>query len=225
MKNQWEHEYVLFMVVVNNGKASKVMHYAMDQGVRGGTVMLGEGTVKSGLLDALGLNEFRKEILLSVVPKDLEDTLHTKLTDKFQLYKRNHGICFSMPVRDFVGSVCKDIRQRNDLGGESLNNHELIITIVDRHVGEDVIHAAEGVGSTGGTIMHGRGSGVHEHESFFNLHIEPEKEIVLIISPEVDTPKIVEAITEKIDLAKPGNGVLFTIPVNRASGLFTGTNQ
>jgi len=86
---------------------------------------------------------------------------------------------------------------------------------------EDVLEAAKSAGSTGGTVIHGRGSGVHEKAKLFNIEIEPEKEIVLILSETAKTDYIVEAIKEKLNIDKPGAGILFVLDVNRTSGLIS----
>ena len=43
----------------------------------------------------------------------------------------------------------------------ALNLH-MIVTIVDGGMGEDVIDFSKEAGAAGGTILHGRGSGVHD---------------------------------------------------------------
>ena len=54
---------------------------------------------------------------------------------------------------------------------------DLIITVVNRGFTDDVMHAAKSAGATGGTIMHARGTGIHEAERFFGVSIQPEKEL------------------------------------------------
>ncbi len=76
--------------------------------------------------------------------------------------------------------------------------YEAIFTIVDRGVSDSVIDAATKAGSTGGTIIHGRGgSGTQETAKLFNLEIEPEKDIILILSKVDKTEDIVTSIEEK----------------------------
>ena len=54
----------LLFVIVNRGKANAILHKAQEHGATGGTIFLGEGTVQSKLLEALGLTEVHKEILM-----------------------------------------------------------------------------------------------------------------------------------------------------------------
>ena len=58
------NNYLLFVIIVDFGKATKVIHLAKELGVTGGTILLGKGTVRSSILSLLGLNESRKEVVL-----------------------------------------------------------------------------------------------------------------------------------------------------------------
>jgi nitrogen regulatory protein PII len=53
----------------------------------------------------------------------------------------------------------------------------------------------------------------------FAMEIEPEKEIVLILTKKETTQKIIEAICHKMKIKEPGNGIIFTCGVNQAIGL------
>ena len=97
--------------------------------------------------------------------------------------------------------------------------HDLIITIVNKGRSSDVIDASKEAGAQGGTILHGRGSGFHDTAKLFGIRIEPEKEVILTIVENTKTDLIVESITKKINLNKPGKGVLFVLDVKRVAGM------
>ncbi len=52
------------------------------------------------------------------------------------------------------------------------------------------------------------------------MDIEPEKEIVTIISKKDVTEAIVEAIREKLEIEKPGNGIIFIQDINKTYGVY-----
>jgi hypothetical protein len=54
-------------------------------------------------------------------------------------------------------------------------NYKLIITIIEKGKAEQVIDAAKKSGSQGGTILGGRGSGVHETKRIFNMKLNRKK--------------------------------------------------
>jgi nitrogen regulatory protein PII len=87
---------------------------------------------------------------------------------------------------------------------------------------DDILDAAEAAGSTGGTVIHGRGAGSQEKAALFNIEIEPEKVIVLILSQVSKTTGIVDAIRDKLDVHKPNTGIVFVMDVSRTFGLYEG---
>lgn len=221
MNSDITKEHILFFVIVNDGIGSKVLDVAKQNGVSGGTIFLGRGTVKSHVLEILGLNESKKEIVLMICESELENHLHELFTEKFHLNKHNHGIAFSMSVKKVLGlSIAKSsTASSSDSGGPKNMEHEVIFIIVERGLGEEVVDAANSAGSTGATIIDARGSGVHENAKFFSMRIEPEKEIVMILTEKAKSDCIVEAIRKKMKIDEPGKGILFVMDVNKTSGL------
>lgn len=96
---------------------------------------------------------------------------------------------------------------------------QLIITIVNRGSCGRVIDSSKKAGAEGGTIITGRGSGVHEKAKLFSFTIEPEKDIVLTLVPEDRADKVLEAIIEGSELNKPGHGVAFVVDVEKVVGI------
>lgn len=216
--------YSMFIAIVNFGVGSKILKEAKKEGVSGGTIFLGKGTAKNHILEVLGLDKVKKEVVLMASCSDIENKVHDILTKKFALHKPNHGILFSIQVNKVFGSRICSVNSEKQEGGsmeniKEKNDYEAIFTIVDRGNAEDVIEAASAAGAQGGTIVNGRGSGVHENSQFFGMTIEPEKEIVIILIEKSKTNDVVTAIREKVDIDEPGKGIVFTIDVNKTSGL------
>ena len=212
--------FELIYVIINYGMGSKVLHKAKEYGIRGGTVVLGKGTVRNPFLNFLSLYDERKEIVLLGASKMTADHVVKELSKEFKFEKPNHGIAFTTSTCKIVGSNCyKDEVIEEERGVEN-SMYQLIITIVNRGSAEDVISAANEAGSKGGTIINARGAGVHETTKLFNMDIEPEKEMVMILSKEEVTEAIVLSIHEKLELDKPGNGIVFVQDVNKTYGIF-----
>lgn len=95
----------------------------------------------------------------------------------------------------------------------------LIVTIVKKGWGEEVIKASKKAGAQGGTIVFGRGTGIHETKSILGVMIEPEKEIVLTIAESSIAENIMNSITEAVKLNEPGTGVGFILPVEKVFGI------
>lgn len=97
--------------------------------------------------------------------------------------------------------------------------YELILTVVNRGFSDDVMEAARSAGASGGTILHARGSGVHEMQEFFGISIQPEKEIVMILVPHALSHAVLQSIRDNAGLSKPGRGLVFALPVDDVVGI------
>jgi nitrogen regulatory protein P-II 1 len=98
-------------------------------------------------------------------------------------------------------------------------SRELIITIVNKGCGDFVLEASMKAGAEGGTIIFGRGIGIHENKKILGIPIEPEKEIVLTVTPPDKTQLILDAIVREVRLGEPGRGIAFTLPLDRFVGV------
>ena len=100
-------------------------------------------------------------------------------------------------------------------------NFELIISIVDRGHADVVVDAARNAGANGGTIIHGRGTSVHEQDSILGVSIQPEKEIVMTLTDSSNKKQIMEAICNNTNMDEAGKGICFSMPVTQVRGLKT----
>ncbi len=96
---------------------------------------------------------------------------------------------------------------------------QLIVSIVNKGHCGSVVDSSLEAGAEGGTIISGRGSGIHEKAKIFSFAIEPEKEIVLTLVPADRTQKVLAAIVEATKLNEPGNGIAFVIDVEKTTGI------
>lgn len=211
---------ILFCSIMDFGKGSKVLKLSKKLGAVGGTIFLGKGTVENELLNILGLLEIRKEIFITIIHEDLEESFYSEMSKKFSLDKPGHGIAFSMSLKDCIvirESKCLANTEKKDVKSV---DYEAIFVIVDKGLSDRVLDSAKSAGSKGGTVIHGRGSGIEEKEKIFNIEIEPEKDIILILSKEEQVKEIVDAIKENLNICKPGAGIIFVLDVNKTLGLY-----
>lgn len=212
--------FELICVIVNFGQGSKIIRYAKQYGIKGGTIFLGKGTVKNSILQLLELNEIRKEIVLMAADRTTAYSAMQELDKKFEFKRPNHGIAFSTSIMSILGTKNCTCSDNMESRGVENTMYNVIFVVVDKGRAESAIEAATKVGSKGGTIINARGSGVHETSKLFSMEIEPEKEIVLIISEDHLTESIASSIRERLEMDKPGNGIIFIQDVNKAYGLY-----
>lgn len=217
-----KHTYtlVLNVVIVKYGMGSKVLSFAKQCGLRGGTIIHGYGTIKNSLLRFLELAESSKEIVLMLSNLESSSEFLKKAHLHFKFKKNNHGICFSLPVTKALGT---QILSNTQIIKKDVNavNYQSIFVIVDKGVAEDVVDAATEVGAKGATIINARGSGIHETSKLFSVDIEPEKELVMILVESSLTEKICENIKVKTEINQPGKGILFVQDVFSTYGLYS----
>lgn len=218
--NQDGSEFTIIYVIVNGGLGSRILHKAKEFGIKGGTIYLGYGTAKSGISNFLSLYDEQKEIIVFAASSTTANHVVTALNKEFKFHKRNHGIAFTMEACGIIGTrnyACKTIEK-----GRGVNNpmYQLITIIVNLGKAEEVVEAATEGGAKGGTIIHARGSGVNETTRLFNMDVEPEKEVVLIISNTTSTDAVISSIKTKLEIDKPGNGIIFVQDVSGAYGIF-----
>jgi len=209
----------LIFVIVGNGQGSKVLHIAKQHGISGGTIILGKGTDRNSILELLALDDVRKEIVLMAADCKAGIEVLDKLNREFKLFKPGHGIAYTVPLSGVCGSRCFEAHKKEKPEGVDDTMYQSIIVIVDKGKGEAVVEAASKAGAAGATIINARGSGVHETSKLFAMDIEPEKEIVLMVTPERRTEAIVSSISENFHIDKPGKGIIFVQNVARAYGL------
>lgn len=210
--------FEIICAIVNYGHGSKVLRIAKQNGISGGTVFLGKGTVKNKLLEFFDLNDVRKEIVIMIADRSIVENAIKKLDKEFHFEKPYHGIVFTMAVPVFLGKGNYEYKYNTENRGDS-PMYNSIFVVVDKGKGEQVMDAATKVGARGGTIINARGSGIHETSKVFHMDIEPEKEVVLILSEKNITEDIVTSVRDELEIDKPGNGIIFVQEVNNTYGV------
>jgi len=102
---------------------------------------------------------------------------------------------------------------------EKTKEFDLIVTIVKKGFSEQIIQASIKAGAKGGTVLFGRGTGIHEKKKILGIPIEPEKEIILTVVSKIQTDDILIAIRKAGELDKPGMGIGFVIPLEEVVGM------
>lgn len=101
-------------------------------------------------------------------------------------------------------------------------DHEVIFCIVNAGFSDAVMDAAKEFGARGGTVIRARGTANTEAEKMFNIVIQPEKEAVMILVDAKIRDNILHALYRSVGLNTPGQGIAFSLPVDRVVGLSAG---
>ena len=81
------------------------------------------------------------------------------------------------------------------------------------------MEAAKKAGAKGGTILRARGTANPEAEEFYDISIQPDKEILWIIVPKEIKDDVMHKLYQDAGLASQSKGIAFSLPVSRAVGL------
>jgi nitrogen regulatory protein PII len=195
--------------------------------------MHGHGSAESHLLEFLGLGDNKKAVTFSVVPDDLVNKIYNHLEKDLKLSFAGNGIAFTLPVTHLSSALTQMVNTSGTAPAQTHKSNaqnteekimteapfELIITIVNRGHFDTVKNAARALGARGGTLMHGLGVGGAEALQFLGIHLQPEKDVVLIVVQKEDAKGVMRAIVKEAGVSTPGKGVCFSLPVDSAYGL------
>ncbi|HOO22470.1 MAG TPA: P-II family nitrogen regulator [Clostridia bacterium] len=103
--------------------------------------------------------------------------------------------------------------------------YSLLIAIVRKGFCEKVMIAAHAAGARGGTLIHGRGTGSLDASKIWGVTIEPEKDIILILTEKSARQEIMKAIYKEAGLTTEGNGIVISLPVEDVIGIANITKE
>lgn len=189
-------------IITSRSKGSKFMDQLEKHGGKSISCLLAEGSANDHILEALGINKEKKEIVSALVNDELVKDLLDKLKEKFD--KKNTSIMFTTPL---------------DLKGEVNMEYEALYVIVNKENADKVIEISQKEGARGATVVHGRGSGIQKKSVFLNMTIEPEKDIVIMLIKKEISEKVKSSIYEAMNLEENSQGILFSLPVSDVRGL------
>lgn len=105
-------------------------------------------------------------------------------------------------------------------------DNQLLISVVRRSRGDDVVAIAKKAGARGSTILYGRGTANNRILQLLGL-ADTEKELVFTIATKSDLQKIIAALRDDPDLCKKMPGIAFVVDIESfmRSGQLNGTIQ
>lgn len=185
----------------------------------------GEGTATSDLMEMFGLEETKRLVSVSFVRQKTIHEIYGILNRKLNLDKKGSGIGFTLPIScisGFLPSMIKEYegsKEQESEGQFMTNAYELIVTIVSNGYYDRVMDAAKSVGAKGGTVIHAKGLGASEVVKFLGITIQPEKDLVLILTDKSKKSLMMEKIAEQAGICTEGKGISFAVPITSVLGL------
>lgn len=213
--------YDLIVVIVNLGKASRVLAEAKKMGITGGTISIAHGTVNSGLLRKLGLSEIRKEVLLMVSQRQHTLPAITHIKETFHLEEPNRGIVFSTPLSNVIGTHANSV-DLHETDPAPAATHEMFVTIVPEGESDKVIEIVRQAGGSGGTIVPAYGAFAETVTRVFGIEINSGKDIVINLVGKHLADQIEAELVKSIPFADKDTAILFSIDAQNVRGIYEG---
>ena len=188
-------------------------------------VTLGHGTAQNDLLDALGLDSSERALCFSPLTDETWINVKKTLERKMRIDVPGTGIVFLLPFSSIAGKreLSFLIGDQTFTKGEeqTLKNteHELIIAICEQGHNEVVMNAARKAGAGGGTVIHAKGTGMHQAEKFLGISLAAEKDVIFIVTLTSRKNAIMQAITQEAGLSTRAKAICFSLPVTDTAGL------
>ncbi len=212
----------MLFLVTKRGLGDKFSDLLSDNGVKFGVMTHGKGTAPTKILDILGIGESEYDVSMSLFPSSKAEALLEELHEK--LREKGSGIAFTVPTDGYINNKTRkkiglELKENNSMEiNETPKGHSLIVVIINGGYSEETMDIARNAGATGGTVIHARGTGPKSASTFFGITIQPEKDMILIVSPAENVAAITEAIGSDESLKKDAHPVSFSLPVNGLAG-------
>ena len=207
----------LLFVIADNEKRLKLL--TNEFSLPFNTVMHGDGTASQGILDFLGLNKIEKIVLTSIIPDVYEKNILSYIKKEMKIKEIGNGVAFTIPLSSSPKYIKDTFKDKKGTIMKNKNNYHLLLTIVIEGYAEKVMSVAKKNGANGGTLIKGREFGNKSGFKFFNVQVEPEKDILLIVCKEEEKNKIMEGILEKYGANTEARGICLSLPIDNVIGI------
>lgn len=206
----------LLFVITDNEKRLKLL--TNEFSLPFNTVMHGEGTASQGILDFLGLTKTEKIVLTSIIPDVYEKEVLSYIKKEMKIKEIGKGVAFTTPLSSSPKYIKEAFKDKKGVIMKNKNQYHLLLTIVIEGYAEKVMSIAKKNGANGGTLLKGREFGTKGFK-FFNVQVEPEKDILLIVCKEEEKNKIMEGILEKFGANTEARGMCLSLPIDNSIGI------
>ena len=203
--------------IVNPKEMKKLVEISRRLEIAAGVVFLGHGTAVQSMLDLLGIESDEKRIAVMIASPEKARKLIREEKRQMFIGVPGHGIAVSVPIKSIGGgktmAYLNGDQQSAKYVPELNYSYELILAIADEGRTDMVMNAARSAGATGGTVLHGKGTGREEEAKFYQ-----EKEVIMIVARTEQKSAIMQAILRKAGPDSEAGTIVFSLPVSEVAG-------
>ena len=209
--------------VVNPGAMERVCEIAAALDLPQTVAMLGHGTAAKSMLDLLGIESTEKRIIMTVANSEKAQQFIKDMRQQLYIGIPGHGIVIAIPIKSVGGGKTlaylnngeqQPARYTPELNGK----YELIVIVANEGRTDQVMNAARAAGATGGTVLHGKGTGSQNPKKFYNVSIASEKEVILMVAQNDRKAYIMQSVLHHAGHDSEAGAILFSLPVSEVAG-------
>ncbi len=181
-----------------------------------------KGTAVQSMLDLLGIESNERRIVFTIADGEKTQKLISMLKRKLHIGVPGHGIVIAVPIKSIGGGKTLNYLKGDESSAKytpQINPaYELIAVIANEGATDAVMNAARAAGARGGTVIHGKGTGVKGASKFYNVSIASEKEIILIVASLEQKAEIMRSVLKSAGPDTEAGAVVFSLPVTEVAG-------
>lgn len=181
-----------------------------------------KGTAVQSMLDLLGIESNERRIVFTIADGEKTQALVSMLKRKLHIGVPGHGIVIAVPIKSIGGGKTLNYLKGDESSAKytpQINPaYELITVIANEGATDAVMNAARAAGARGGTVIHGKGTGVKGASKFYNVSIASEKEIILIVASLEQKAEIMRSVLKSAGPDTEAGAVVFSLPVTEVAG-------
>lgn len=208
--------------VVNPGAMDRVCEIAAALDLPQTVTLLGHGTAVQSMLDLLGIESTEKRVIMTVANPEKTRKFIKEMRRQVYIGIPGHGIIMAVPIKSVGGGktlayLNNGEQQSARYTPELSDRYELIVIVANEGRTDQVMNAARAAGATGGTVLHGKGTG-SQNKKFYNVSIAAEKEVILMVAPSDRKAAIMQSVLHHAGPDSNAGAVLFSLPVSEVAG-------
>ena len=182
----------------------------------------GHGTAVQSMLDLLGIESTEKRVIMTVANPEKTRKFIKEMRRQVYIGIPGHGIIMAVPIKSVGGGktlayLNNGEQQPARYTPELSDRYELIVIVANEGRTDQVMNAARAAGATGGTVLHGKGTG-SQNKKFYNVSIAAEKEVILMVAPSDRKAAIMQSVLHHAGPDSDAGAVLFSLPVSEVAG-------
>ena len=213
----------LIISIVERGRGAAMLKLYRSRQVVLHLQCPGTGTATSEIMDILGLGSSEKDMVFSLTTAWGAERLLYDLDKDLRGSTGTTGLVFTVPMNGLSNLVANLAaypleNQKRTNGGEhqmERTENSLIVVACNRGCTDDVMVTAKKAGARGGTVIKARLAGLEEMEKAYDLDLQEEKEIVLIVVPTELRNPLMDALNAEHGLRTPSQSVLCSLPIEQ----------